>query len=132
RRRRRLVRIGLETDTEFEQQFLGIGQDIHQRADRRALVAADIADAVLQHPLGKGQETFAGKALSLAEAQMPDLGLERSLRHLPSPSATHERAGPAVTRDQISCLRMFFRTFCKVPTKARLSSSGTPRNISAS
>ena len=66
RRRRRLVGVGLEMHAEFVQNVLGIGQHVHQMADRRALIAADIADAVFQQRLGDGEDALAGEGLPLA------------------------------------------------------------------
>ena len=48
--------------TQLAQNILRVGQDVHQMADRRALVAADIADAALQQGLGDGEDAFAGNS----------------------------------------------------------------------
>ena len=63
---------GLEMHAEFAQNVLGVGQHVHQMADRRALVAADIADAALQQRLGDGEDAFAGEFLAGAEPQLLD------------------------------------------------------------
>jgi hypothetical protein len=41
-------------DAEFEHQLVRIGEHVHQVADRRPLIAADIGDARLQQRLGDG------------------------------------------------------------------------------
>ena len=45
-------------------------------ADRRALIAADIADAGFQQRLGQRQDAFAGEGLAFSEPQMFDFRLE--------------------------------------------------------
>ena len=57
---------------ELAQNVLRVGQHVHQMADRRALIAADIADAALQQRLGDGEDAFAGKFLAGAEPQLLD------------------------------------------------------------
>ena len=89
-----------------------IGQHIHKVADRRALIAADIADTVFQKGLGQRQNAFAGKGFPRPETQVFDFCLERPFRH----------ARPL----QKSCLRILPSIFCSVATKARRSSSGMP------
>ena len=62
----------LEMHAELAQNVLGVGQHVHQMADRRALVAADIADAALQQRLGDGENALAGEFLAGAEPQLFD------------------------------------------------------------
>jgi hypothetical protein len=57
------VRVGLEPDAKLGHQILGIGQNVHQVADRRALIAADIAHAGFQQRLGDGKDALAGEGL---------------------------------------------------------------------
>ena len=117
RSRRRLIRIGLEPHAKFPQQVLRIGQHIHEVADRRALIAADIAHAVFQQGLGQRQNALTGKGFPRPQTQVFDFCLERPFRH----------ARPL----QKSCLRILPSIFCSVATKARRSSSGIPWNIRA-
>ena len=62
----------LEMHAEFAQNVLRVGQHVHEMADRRALVAADITDAALQQRLGDGQNAFAGEFLAVAQPQLFD------------------------------------------------------------
>ena len=57
--RRSLRSARLEMHAELAQNVLRVGKHVHQMADRRALVAADIADAVLQQRLGDGEDALA-------------------------------------------------------------------------
>ena len=116
-RRCRFVRIRLEPHAKLAQQVLGIGQHIHQVADRRALIAADIAHAIFQQGLGQRQNAFTGKGFPRPQTQVFDFCLERPFGH----------ARPL----QKSCLRILPSIFCSVATKARRSSSGMPWNIRA-
>ena len=63
---------------EIGQQILGIHHDVEQMRDRRALVAADIADARLQQRLGDGEDALAAKGLAGAEPQRIHFFLERA------------------------------------------------------
>jgi hypothetical protein len=81
RGRRRLAGVGLEPDAELTQQFLGVGQHVHQVADRRALVAADVADPTFQQRLRDREDTLAPEGLAGADAQLLDFLLEGSLSH---------------------------------------------------
>ena len=57
---------------EFAEDFLRVGQHIHQMADRRALIAADITDAALQQRLGDGENPLAGEFLAAAQFEFLD------------------------------------------------------------
>ena len=56
----------LEVDAELVEDVLGVGQHVDQVRDRRALIAADIADAGLQQRLGDGEDAFAMEDVSPA------------------------------------------------------------------
>lgn len=74
---------------EFAQNLLCVGQHVHQMADRRALVSADIADAALQQRLGDGENAFARKFLAGAEPEFFDFLGKRAFGHfsnLPLPA----------------------------------------------
>ena len=87
RRRRGLVGADLGMDAELGHQPLGIGgQHVHQVRDRRALVAADIAHARLQEPLGDSEDALALEILPVAPAQKLDFLGEASF-HSASPLA---------------------------------------------
>lgn len=58
--------VGLKPHTQFAQQPLRIGQHIHQMTNRRALITANIADAVFQQSFGQRQNTLAGKDVAFA------------------------------------------------------------------
>ena len=66
RRRRRLVRAGLDVDAELGQVVLRLDEHVHQVRHRRALVAADVGDARLQQRLGDREDAFAVKHLAAA------------------------------------------------------------------
>ena len=66
----------------FLQQPLRIGQHVHEMRDRRALIAADIADAGLQQRLGDREDALAAEFLSRAEAQLADFVREGSFGHV--------------------------------------------------
>ena len=57
---------------EFAQNTLSVREHVHQMADRRALIAADITDAALQQRLGDGEDALASKLLAGAEPQLLD------------------------------------------------------------
>ena len=48
--------------------------------DGRALIAADIGDAGLQQRLGDGEDPLAAKFLALAQPQLLDLLVRRTVR----------------------------------------------------
>ncbi len=73
---------GFEVDAELLQQPLRIGQHVHEMRDRRALVAADVADAGLQQRLGDREDALAAELLSGAEAQLADFVREGPFSHL--------------------------------------------------
>ena len=68
--------VRLIAHTQVRENILGIGQHIHQVADRRALIAADVADPILKQCLGDRQNTLAGEGLALTEAEFPDFMCE--------------------------------------------------------
>ncbi len=68
---------------ELGEHVLRVGQHIHQMGDRRALVAADIADARLQQRLGDGEDAFAAEFLPGAELQIPYFFCKGPLCHDP-------------------------------------------------
>ena len=51
---------------------VGIGQDVHQVRNRRALVAGDIRHARLQQGFGDGENAFPTKFIALAKAKFLD------------------------------------------------------------
>jgi len=59
-------------NAEFIEDILGVGQNIHQMRDRRALVASDVGDARLQQRLGHRQNALAAKDLAVAEFERLD------------------------------------------------------------
>ncbi len=61
---------------EIGEKLVGIHHDIEQMRHRRALIAADIADAGLQQRLGDGEDAFAAKGLAGAEPQRIHFFLE--------------------------------------------------------
>ena len=63
---------------EIGQQVLGVDHDVEQMRDRRALIAADIADTGLQQRLGDSEDALAAKRLACAEPQRIDFFLERA------------------------------------------------------
>ena len=83
-------------DAELLQQPLRIRQHIHEMRDRRALVAADVADAGLQQRLGDREDALAAELLSGAEAQFADFVRERSFSHR---STLSPAAGPFQYKD---------------------------------
>ncbi len=72
------VGAGLDVHAEIGQQIFGIHHDVEQVRDRRALIAADIADARLQQRLGDGEDALAAKRLAGAEPQRIHFFLERA------------------------------------------------------
>ena len=93
---------------ELAENVLRIGQHVHQMRDRRALIAADIADAGLQQRLGDGENAFAAEFLAVAELEVLDLAGERAFSHdaFPSGSTAERRAhagpGPMLGGDILS------------------------------
>ena len=67
----------LEMHAQVCEYVLGLQQHIEQVADRRALVAADVADARLQQRLGDGQNALAAKLGARAKLQIADFLSER-------------------------------------------------------
>jgi len=51
---------------------LGIGEDVHQMRDRRALVAADVGNTGLQQGLGDGEDPLTVEIVAFAQAQLFD------------------------------------------------------------
>ena len=78
-------------DAELVQQSLA-SEDVHQVADRRALIAADIGDARLQQRLGDGEDALATK-VSPAPRRSFSTSFEGALGHLARPAP-----GPAPAR----------------------------------
>ena len=107
--------VRLIAHAQISQQLFGVGQGIHQVADRRALITADIAHARFEQRLGDGEDALAGKLLTLTEFEVFDFALEGSFSH-------------AISL-QNSCLRTLASIFCKVARKARRSSAAMPRNM---
>ena len=68
-----LGRRSFEAHAQFAEDVLSVRQHVHQMADRRALIAGDIADAVLQKRLGDREDAFALEHLAVADAQLFDL-----------------------------------------------------------
>ena len=66
----------LVVHAEVGQDLLRIGEHIHQVADRRALVTADIADPVFQQCLGDRQDALAVEDLPGAHLQFFDFACE--------------------------------------------------------
>src|SRR5206468_660860 len=73
-----------EADAELLHDVAGIGEDVHEMRDRRALVAGDVTDAALQERLGDGQDAFAAKLLAGADPQLLNFLRERTLGHGPT------------------------------------------------
>ena len=74
-------------NAEIAENVLRIRQHVHQMRDRRALIAADIADAGLQQRLGDGQNPFAVEDIPVAQFEVLDLAGERAFSHDAFPSA---------------------------------------------
>ncbi len=72
----------LEVDAEFFEDVVGVGEDVHQVRDGRALIAGDVGNAGLQQRLGDGENAFAAKFLAFAEVKFLDFFFEEPLRHL--------------------------------------------------
>ena len=51
----------LEMDAEVVHHVLGVGEDVHEMRDRRALIAGDVRNAGLQQGLGDRENAFAAK-----------------------------------------------------------------------
>ena len=64
--------VGFVTHAEFGQDLLGIGKNVHEMADRCALVAADIADAGFEQGLGQGENALAVEGFALADLEFLD------------------------------------------------------------
>ena len=69
-------------DAEILQDVLGVGQNVHQVRNRRALIAPDIGDAGLQQRLGDRENPLAAKNLAVAEFQILDLACKRAFGHV--------------------------------------------------
>ena len=91
-----LGRRGLEMDAEVVHHVLGVGQDIHQMRNRRALIAADIGDPGLQQRLGDRENSLAAKNLAVAELQILDLACKRAFGHLLRPFAPPARRSSSI------------------------------------
>ena len=79
-----LVELGeltADSDPSVSENVLGVGEHVHEMADRRALVAADIADAAFQQRLGDGENPLAGKLFAGAEPQLLDFLDKGPFRH---------------------------------------------------
>ena len=63
---------------------LGIGENVHQVADRCTLIAADIAHAGFQKRLGDGKDAFAGEGLAGPQLEIFHLRLEAAFGHVRS------------------------------------------------
>src|SRR5207244_9532601 len=70
-----------EMHAEIGKDILRVRQHVHQMRDRRALVAADIADAAFEQCLGNRKDTFAAKFLAGAELEIFHLARERAFCH---------------------------------------------------
>jgi hypothetical protein len=64
--------VRLVAHAKLTEDFLSIGQNIHQMADRRALIAADIADACFQKRFGQRQNALAGECLTVSDLELLD------------------------------------------------------------
>src|SRR5690606_3656888 len=76
--------------------LLRVGQDVHQVGDRRALIAADVADAGLQQRLGDGENAFAAELLPAPEPQLAYFMCKRSFSHGRTRSDMEHAAATAV------------------------------------
>jgi hypothetical protein len=61
--------------------FMRIGQHIHQVGNRRALVACHIGDAGLQQGLGHRQNALAAELAARAKMQRLNFGLKGAFGH---------------------------------------------------
>ena len=66
---------------QLAEDVLGVRQHVHQMADRRTLISADIADTGFQECLGDRENTLAAEGLARAQAQFLDLFGKRALCH---------------------------------------------------
>ena len=86
---------GGELHAELRQRLLGIGQHVHQVGDRRALVAADVADPALQQRLGERQDTLAAELLARSELEILHFpAKDRSAMLTPPALLFPTRSGP--------------------------------------
>ena len=81
---------------ELVQNVLRIGEHVHQMRDRRALIAADIADAAFEQRLGDRQDALAAEFLPRADLQLLHFLREGAFSHdshggKPSPLALLEK-----------------------------------------
>ena len=67
---RSLAGVGLEMHAELVQDLLGVGEHVDQVRNRRARIAADIADAAFEQGLRNRQNSLAAKFLPRADAQI--------------------------------------------------------------
>ena len=95
---------------ELVEHVLGVGQNVHQMRDRRALIAADIRDAGLQQSLGDGENAFAAKDFALAKLEILDLASERAFRHR-APPANWALMRPAGSSGRSSASAYFLSEF---------------------
>ena len=93
-----LRRAGLKVDAQAFEQIVRVGEDVHQVADGRTLIAADIGHAGLQQGLCDGQDAFAPEGFPFRGGQLQDLGLERTLGHDFRLRRAPERAKDCPTR----------------------------------
>ena len=70
-----------KVNTKLLQDVVGVGQDVHQVRDRRTLVTRHIRHARLQQRLGDGQNAFAAKLLTFAQAQLQHFSGKRAFSH---------------------------------------------------
>ncbi len=69
-------RIRFIPDAQFPQDFLRVGQNVHQVRNRRALITTNIADTGFQQRLGDCQNAFPPKFLASTDLQLLDFFLE--------------------------------------------------------
>ena len=55
---------------QLAEDVVGVGEDVHEVRDRRALVSRDVGDARLQQRFGDGQDALAAEYLARAELQL--------------------------------------------------------------
>src|SRR6202166_1386283 len=99
--RRRLRCAGFEMNSELIENAFGVGQNVHEMQNRRALVAAYVGDARLQKRLGDGENALTVKFLAVTQTQRLDFLGKRALGH-DQPPKLPLGAIPQVRLDTIS------------------------------
>lgn len=77
-------RICLEPNTKFAENLLGIGENVHEVRDRRALIAADIADTIFEKRLGDGKYALTGEVWPAPSFKCSTSALKEMFSHVTS------------------------------------------------